>query len=97
MSVSACLSVCLSVFLCLRLSLSLCVRVFFFSGALSDAGAGAGSVTSLRAALQALAADAMSQDGDNILGVEVLWTPSERGSSLSEREVIEDYPELLRI
>ena len=69
----------------------------FFSGALSDAGAGAGSVTSLRAALQALAADAMSQDGDNILGVEVLWTPSERGSSLSEREVIEDYPELLRI
>ena len=54
-------------------------------------------MTSLRAALQALAADAMSQDGDNILGVEVLWTPSERGSSLSEREVIEDYPELLRI
>lgn len=55
------------------------------------------STKMLRECLQNLAADALTDDGENILAVELLWTPSEPGSTISERELIEDYPELMRL
>ena len=48
-------------------------------------------------ALQSLASEALTDEGENILAVEVLWTPSERGEILSERDMIADYPELIRL
>ena len=45
--------------------------------------------------LQGLAADALTDEGDNVMAVELLWTPSERGSTISKRELINDYPELI--
>ena len=50
----------------------------------------------LKELLRSLAADAMSDDGENVLGVEVLWTPSDPGDRLSDRDLIQDYPELLK-
>jgi len=47
--------------------------------------------------LQGLAADALTDEGENIMAVEVLWTPSEPGTVISERDIVEDYPELLRL
>lgn len=47
--------------------------------------------------LQGLASDALTDGGENIMAVEVLWTPSEPGNSISPRELIEDYPELIRL
>ena len=44
-----------------------------------------------------MAADALSDNGENIMAVEVLWTPSEPGSVITERAIIEDYPELIRL
>lgn len=51
----------------------------------------------LKECLQSLAADALTDDGENIMALELLFTPSEPGMSLSERDIIEDYPELLRL
>ena len=55
------------------------------------------SISSLQDCLQNLAADALTDDGDNILAVELLWTPSEPGNILTERDLIEDYPELIKL
>ena len=55
------------------------------------------SVSDVKKCLQGLAADALTDEGDNIMAVEVLWTPSEPGTVISEREIIEDYPELIRL
>ena len=55
------------------------------------------SVSDVATCLQGLAADAMTDDGNNIMAVEVLWTPSEVGNTISTRELIEDYPELIRL
>ena len=55
------------------------------------------SVSDVSACLQGLAADALTDGGDNIMAVEVLWTPSEVGNTISSRELIEDYPELIRL
>lgn len=55
------------------------------------------STKMLRECLQNLAADALTDDGNNIMAVELLWTPSEPGLTISERELIEDYPELLKL
>mmetsp|Transcript_26656 Transcript_26656/g.44983 ORF Transcript_26656/g.44983 Transcript_26656/m.44983 type:complete len:370 (+) Transcript_26656:151-1260(+) len=49
------------------------------------------------ACLQTLASEALTDDGENIMAVEVLWTPSENGNTLSERDLIMDYPELIRL
>jgi len=49
-----------------------------------------------RNCLEALAGDALVNDGENVLAVEVLWTPDEPNVVLTEREVIENYPELLK-
>ena len=51
----------------------------------------------LKECLQNLAADALTDEGENIMAVELLFTPSEPGSVISERDIIEDYPELLRL
>jgi uncharacterized membrane protein len=55
------------------------------------------SVADVKRCLQGLAADALSDNGENIMAVEVLWTPSEPGSVITERAIIEDYPELIRL
>ena len=47
--------------------------------------------------LQGLATDALTDQGENVMAVEVLWTPSEPGNTISPRELIEDYPELIRL
>lgn len=56
-----------------------------------------GAVTAAEVArcLQTLASEALTDDGENVMGVEVLWMPSERGRTLSNREMLLDYPELL--
>merc|ERR1711871_337012 len=55
------------------------------------------SSSKLKECLQNLAADALTDDGDNIMAVELLFTPSEPGMTIGERDIIEDYPELLRL
>lgn len=47
--------------------------------------------------LQALAAEGLSSEGENLLGMEVLWTPAERGRILTERDLLMDYPELVAL
>jgi uncharacterized membrane protein len=47
--------------------------------------------------LQSLASEALTDEGENIMAVEVLWTPSEVGNVLSERDIVQDYPELIRL
>lgn len=47
--------------------------------------------------LQTLASEALTDDGENIMAVEVLWTPSQPGTILTERELIMDYPELIKL
>lgn len=44
---------------------------------------------------QTLAADAMTDDGENVLATEVLWTPQDESDVLSKRDLIQDYPELI--
>lgn len=58
---------------------------------------GVSSVSDVKQILQILASEALTDDGENIMGVELLWTPSEAGDVLTEREVVEDYPELMRL
>lgn len=55
------------------------------------------SVPSLKAALQNVAADAMTDEGDNVLACEVLWTPQNPSDVLTKRDLITDYPELIDI
>eukprot|EP00981_Chlorochromonas_danica_P014112 scaffold7402_cov160-Ochromonas_danica.AAC.2 len=55
------------------------------------------SVTDLRSALQSLASEALTDEGENVMAVELLWTPSERGDVLSKKQLILDYPELLEL
>jgi len=58
------------------------------------------SVTTLsevRACLQSLASDALLDDGENVMAVEVLWSPFEKGEVVTPRELIEDYPDLIRL
>ena len=57
----------------------------------------ASSVGNIKTILQTLASEALTDDGENIMGVEILWTPNEPGETLSERDIISDYPELMRL
>jgi len=66
-------------------------------GRSSGYGSNVRSLAEVRNCLQGLAADAITDEGENVMAVEVLWTPSEPGSTISERELIEDYPELIRL
>jgi uncharacterized membrane protein len=54
------------------------------------------SVGDAKKMLQNLAADALTDEGNNVMAVEILWTPSEPGNVLTERDLIEDYPELIK-
>ena len=65
----------------------------------SDAhlGSGVRSVADVRKCLQSLASEALTDEGENVMGVEVLWTPSESGTVLTERDIIADYPELIKL
>eukprot|EP01036_Dinobryon_divergens_P029976 gene29976-39153_t len=58
---------------------------------------GVRSVGDVRKCLQSLASEALTDEGENVMGVEVLWTPSETGMVLSEREIVTEYPELMKI
>lgn len=51
--------------------------------------------TGLRAALETLAAGALSDGGENVLAAEVLWTPEEPWEVLTREDAIEDFPELM--
>lgn len=55
------------------------------------------STRDLADALQTLAAEASSDDGENVLAVEVLWTPSEPGEKMDMRSIIVDYPDLIEL
>lgn len=48
-------------------------------------------------ALQSLASEALTDEGENVMAVEVLWTPSEVGRVVSERDILMEYPELIRL
>jgi uncharacterized membrane protein len=55
------------------------------------------SVVDIKTVLQNLAADSLTDEGENVMAVEVLWTPSDRDTVLSDRDIVEDYPELIRL
>jgi uncharacterized membrane protein len=54
------------------------------------------SINDCKTFLQNLAGDALTNEGDNVMAVEILWTPSEKNNVLTERDLIEDYPELIK-
>ena len=39
----------------------------------------------------------LKNEGENILGVELLWSPDNSQITLSERDLVQDYPELLKL
>jgi len=47
--------------------------------------------------LRLLASEALTDNGENIMAVEVLWTPSQPGTIVTDRELISDYPELIKL
>ena len=51
----------------------------------------------LNKALQELLTDAASDGGENVLAAEILWTPSVPGETLDEKDMLMDYPELIRV
>ena len=55
------------------------------------------SVSDVEDVLRILKSEPEMFGGANIMGVELLWTPSEAGDVLTEREVVEDFPELIRL
>lgn len=63
----------------------------------SDALLSVSSPNDVKACLQTLASEALTDDGENIMAVEVLWTPSDEGEILSKRDLIVDYPELMKL
>ncbi|KAJ1432750.1 hypothetical protein B484DRAFT_23827 [Ochromonadaceae sp. CCMP2298] len=57
---------------------------------------GGGSEADVAGALQTLAAEARAEGG-NIAGLELLWTPSEWGVTLDDRDMLLEYPELMSL
>ena len=55
------------------------------------------SVSEIKRCLQNLAYEALIDEGDNIMAVEILWTPSDSDNVISPRDVIMDYPDLIRL
>lgn len=51
----------------------------------------------LRNVLQILASEALTDDGDNVMGMEMLWTPSEQGTVITDKEIISNYPEMIML
>jgi uncharacterized membrane protein len=52
------------------------------------------SASAVRAVLQQLASDTTTDEGENVLGAEILWTPEEPWETLDRNDVITDFPEL---
>ncbi|CAM9875254.1 unnamed protein product [Choristocarpus tenellus] len=52
-------------------------------------------ISALRNALETLASGAVSDQGENVLAAEVLWTPEEPWEVLTREEAINDFPELM--
>lgn len=50
-------------------------------------------VSDLQDALSKIAADSLTDDGDNVLATELLWTP-QGSDSMTKQDMIQDYPEL---
>jgi uncharacterized membrane protein len=63
----------------------------------SDALRNVRSARDIKEALQTLASEALTDDGENVMAVEVMWTPSDANEVLSQRDIIVDYPELLQL
>ena len=55
------------------------------------------NINDARQVLSSLAADAITDSGDNVMAVEVLWTPCDSGNVLTPRDIVSDYPELMRL
>lgn len=52
-------------------------------------------IAGLKNALQTIASGALSDDGENVLAAEVLWTPEEPWEVLTREDAINDFPELM--
>lgn len=55
------------------------------------------TISELRSCLQSLAYEALTDSGENIVAVELSWSPSEPGTIITERDLIQDYPELMKL
>ena len=55
------------------------------------------SNTDVMRVLEQLASAALVDEGENVMALEVLWSPSAKGVTLTERDLIMDYPELLKL
>jgi uncharacterized membrane protein len=55
------------------------------------------TIAELRSCLESLAYEALNDSGENIMAVELSWSPSERGTLISDRDLIQDYPELMKL
>ncbi|CAM9394343.1 unnamed protein product, partial [Hapterophycus canaliculatus] len=53
------------------------------------------SMSGLKDALQTIASGSLSDDGENVLAAEVLWTPEEPWEVLTREDAIADFPELM--
>mmetsp|Transcript_26934 Transcript_26934/g.42261 ORF Transcript_26934/g.42261 Transcript_26934/m.42261 type:complete len:385 (+) Transcript_26934:72-1226(+) len=53
------------------------------------------SLTDVKKALQALAADVTTDMGDNVLATELLWTPEDPAETMTKQDLIMDFPELI--
>jgi uncharacterized membrane protein len=52
------------------------------------------SASAVRSVLQQLASDTTTDEGENVLGAEILWTPEEPWETLDRNDIIADFPEL---
>ena len=50
------------------------------------------SLAEVKACLQGLAADALTDQGDNVMAVELMWTPSESGVTISQARAHRGLP-----
>ena len=55
------------------------------------------TISELRSCLQSLAYEALNDSGENIMALELSWSPSEPGTIITERDLIQDYPELVKL
>jgi uncharacterized membrane protein len=78
-------------------SLAVVSLVVALRGSQNPAYKSARSLTDAREMLQSLAADAMTDGGKNVLAVELLWTPDSPNTVITDRDLIMDYPELVKL
>jgi uncharacterized membrane protein len=78
-------------------SLAVVSLVVALRGSQNPAYKSARSLTDAREILQSLAADAMTDGGNNVLAVELLWSPESPNTVITDRDLIMDYPELMRL